>query len=159
MMAGERSSLESWLEMYRATLLVKVGGLSAEQLCTASVPPSNLSLLGLVRHLTEVEQYWFGVVVAGETLPSLYCEDDPDGDFRAVDPAHAFDDLSRYEAELAISRSRASLVADLDSALAGLRRNQQVNLRWVYVHLIEEYARHLGHADLLRETLDGQTGY
>lgn len=158
MMAGERTMLESWLELYRTTLLVKVGGLSAEQLCAASVPPSNLSLLGLTRHLTEVEQYWFGAVVTGETLPSLYCQDDRDGDFTAVDPARAFDDLSRYEAELETSRNRAAQVADLDSALPGLRRGLPVNLRWVYVHMIEEYARHNGHADLLRESVDGQTG-
>jgi Protein of unknown function (DUF664) len=80
-----------------------------------------------------------------EKWPSLYCEEDPDGDFRAVHPAHApFDDLSRYEAELAMRRSRAALVADLDSALAGRRRGQQVNLRWVHLLMIEEYARHLG---------------
>ncbi len=159
LMAGERESLESWLEMYRMTLPLKVGGLTPEQLCRASVPPSNLSLLGLVRHLTEVERYWFGSVVAGRALPSIYCEDDRDGDFNAVDPVLALTDLIRYDEELATSRTLAAEVPDLDAALPGTRRGQPVNLRWVYVHMIEEYARHLGHADLLREAIDGVTGY
>jgi hypothetical protein len=159
LMAGERESLEAWLEMYRATLPLKVGGLTPAQLCTASVPPSNLTLVGLVRHMTEVEQYWFGTVVSAETLPSLYCEDDHDGDFTLIDPAHALADLVRYDEELATSRARAARVPDLDCALPGTRRGQPVHLRWVYVHMIEEYARHLGHADLLREATDGVTGY
>ena len=159
LMAGERESLEAWLEMYRRTLPLKVGGLTPAQLCTASVPPSNLSLVGLVRHLTEVEGYWFGTVVSGGPLTSLYCEDDRDGDFNDVDPVRALDDLARYHEELATSRSQAAAVPDLDRALAGTRRGQPVNLRWVYVHMIEEYARHMGHADLLREAIDGVTGY
>lgn len=158
LMAGERQSLESWLEMYRSTLPLKVGGLTPQQLCTASVPPSNLTLLGLVRHLTEVEQYWFGTVVSGEDLPSIYSEDDRDGDFTCIDPVRAFDDLARYDEELVTARARAARVPDLDGALPGTRRGQQVNLRWVYTHMIEEYARHLGHADLLRECIDGRTG-
>jgi hypothetical protein len=145
--------------MYRTTLPLKVGGLTPDQLCAASAPPSNLTLLGLVRHLTEVEQYWFGTVVSGQSLPAIYCEDDGDGDFTLIDPAHALDDLARYGNELVASRARAARVADLDAALPGTRRGQQVNLRWVYVHMIEEYARHLGHADLLREAIDGATGY
>lgn len=158
-MAGERESLEAWLEMYRRTLPLKVGGLTPEQLCTASVPPANLTLVGLVRHLTEVEQYWFGEVVSGESLPSIYCEDERDGDFTLIDPATALAELARYDEELVTSRDRAAVVPDLDSALPGTRRGQQVSLRWVYVHMIEEYARHLGHADLLREAIDGVTGY
>lgn len=159
MMADEREALHDWLEMYRHTLPIKLGGLTAEQLCTAAVPPSNLTLLGLVRHLTEVERYWFGAVVAGESLPSVYCATDRDGDFTDVDPAQAFDDLARYDAEIVASRERAAEVADLDAALPGQRNGQPVNLRWVYTHLIEEYARHMGHADLVRESLDGATGY
>jgi Protein of unknown function (DUF664) len=156
-MAGERESLESWLEMYRRTLPLKVGGLTPEQLCTASVPPSNLTLLGLVRHLTKVEQYWFSTVVSGELVPLVY--GDRDGDFNEITPAHAMADLARYDQELVTSRSAAASVADLDRALPGTRHGQELNLRWVYVHMIEEYARHLGHADLLREAIDGVTGY
>jgi hypothetical protein len=159
LMAGERESLEAWLEMYRCTLPLKVGGLTPEQLCTASVPPSNLTLVGLVRHLTEVERHWFGTVVSGGTPPSLYCADDRDGDFNGIDPAQALSDLVRHDEELTTSRLRAARVPALDSALPGTRRGQPVNLRWVYTHMIEEYARHLGHADLLREAIDGATGY
>ena len=159
MLAAERQSLEAWLELYRKTLPLKVGGMNPEQLCTAAVPPSNLTLIGLVRHMTEVEQYWFSTVVAGETTPSIYCQDDRDGDFTLIDPAHALADLVRYDEELVAARTRAARVPDLDGALPGTRRGQPVNLRWVYVHMIEEYARHLGHADLLRESIDGVTGY
>lgn len=159
MMADERTCLEAWLELYRTTVAIKLGALSAEQLCRAPVAPSNLTLLGLVRHLTEVEQYWFGTVAAGLTLPSVYCADDRDGDFTDLDPLTAFDDLARFDEEVVAARSRAGAVRDLDSELPGTRREQPVNLRWVYVHMIEEYARHLGHADLIRESIDGVAGY
>lgn len=158
-LAGERESLESWLDFYRATLPLKVGGLTPQQLCTASVPPSTLTLIGIVRHLTDVERYWFRTVVEGEVVPTLYCEQDHDGDFNDVDPASALDDLERFPVEVMASRARASDVADLDRPLPGLRHGRPVNLRWVHVHMIEEYARHLGHADLIRESLDGATGY
>jgi hypothetical protein len=158
-MAGDRESLESWLEQYRETVPIKVGGLTPEQLCHAAVPPSTLTLLGIVRHLTKVERYWFVNVVAGEDAPILYCVQDVDGDFNDVEPASALDDLGRFDAELVASRARAGAVTDLDAPLRGKRRGQQVNLRWVYVHMVEEYARHLGHADLIRECVDGVTGY
>jgi Protein of unknown function (DUF664) len=159
-MAGERDSLESWLEFYRVTLPIKLAGLTAEQLCVRSVPPSSLSLLGLLRHLTRVEQYWFTEVVTGTPTPRTYRTDvHPDGDLDLTDPAEAAGDLQRYHAEVEQARAHAALVGDLDAALPGLRHGEQVNLRWVYVHMIEEYARHLGHVDLLREMLDGATGY
>lgn len=158
-LAGERESLEGWLEMYRQTLLLKVGGLSAAQLCTASVPPSNLTLLGLVRHLTEVERYWFASVVAGEPRAPLYDTPDREGDFEDLDVADAEEDLARYEVEIASSRARAARVVDLGAPLPGLRRGRETNLRCVYMHMVEEYARHMGHADLVRERLDGVTGY
>jgi hypothetical protein len=158
-MAGERDSLESWLELYRDTLPIKVGGLTARQLCQVAVPPSSLTLAGIVRHMTKVERYWFGNVVAGEDLPALYCEQDEDGDFNDVSEDDALADLDRFDLELATSRTRARAVTDLDAPLPGRRRGQEVNLRWVYVHMVEEYARHLGHADLIRECVDGVTGY
>ncbi len=158
-LAGDRESLESWLEFYRATLPIKVGGLTAEQLCRAAVPPSPLTLLGIVRHLTYVERVWFTNTVAGIDAPPLYCEDDRDGDFNGIAPETAFDDLARFHDELEACRDHARAIADLDAPLPGLRHGQQLNLRWVYVHLIEEYARHLGHADLVRECVDGTTGY
>lgn len=158
-MAGERESLESWLELYRTTLPLKIAGLTPEQLSARSVPPSTLSLLGIVRHLTGVEQYWFTVVVAGLEATALFDESNPDSDFDDARPDTASVDLDRYSAELVVARAHAAQVDDLDVALPGRRRGSEVNLRWVYVHMIEEYARHLGHADLLREAVDGVTGY
>ncbi len=158
-MARDRESLESWLEFYRSTLLLKLGGLTPDQLCLQAVPPSTLTLLGIVRHLTKVERYWFGNVVTGLDQPRLYCETEPDGDFTGGLPEHALADLDRLHAEVATARERASVVTDLDAALPGKRNGKDINLRWILVHMIEEYARHLGHADLLRECIDGRTGY
>lgn len=158
-MAGERESLEAWLELYRNTLPLKVGGLTAEQLCREAVPPSTLTVVGVVRHLSDVERYWFSNVVAGSSQEARYKADDPDADFTGYDEATALADVAAYETELAQVRALAAAVTDLDAPLPGLRRGQQLNLRWVYTHMIEEYARHLGHVDLLREALDGTAGY
>src|SRR3954451_24056508 len=104
----ERAALEAWLEYHRATLLVKCAGLTAEQLATRSVPPSTLSLLGLVRHMTEVERSWFRRRLEREDVPYLYCsEENQDGDFDDVDPARADDDLAAFEAELEAVRAVA----------------------------------------------------
>jgi hypothetical protein len=156
---GDRAALEAWLEFYRETLPIKVGGLTPEQLCHRSVPPSTLSLIGIVRHLTEVEMYWFGTVATGHQEVPPYSANDPDGDFNDVTEETALADLERYRTEVAAARQRGSAIADLDQPLPGLRRGEQVNLRWIYLHMIEEYARHLGHADLVRECVDGVTGY
>jgi len=153
---GERAMLEAWLDYHRATLIRKCGGLTADELRRRAAPPSDLSLLGLVRHLAEVERNWFRRVLAGEDAPPLYYSDaDPDGDIHvgeAVDVGACFQAL-RDEWE----RAR-QLVAQRSLDDAGTRRGQPVSLRWIFVHLIEEYARHNGHADLLREAIDGQTG-
>ena len=152
----ERTLLEAWLDFHRATLLWKCSGLDAEQLRRRSVPPSTMSLLGLVRHLTEVERNWFARVLAGEDAPALYySDDDPDGDFDGVDGADAEADLAQFRAQVETSRATAGRYG-LDDA--GTRRGQPVSLRWIYGHMIEEYARHNGHADLLREAIDGATG-
>jgi len=155
----DRAALEAWLELYRQTLPLKVGGLTAEQLCRRSVPPSELSLIGVVRHLSKVERYWFGNIAAGVEHTFLYCESDPDGDFQGIDPATALGDLHRHAGEVATARSNAAKIAELDHPLPGRRHGEPVNLRWVFLHMIEEYARHLGHVDLLREAIDGSTGY
>jgi uncharacterized protein DUF664 len=153
----ERAMLQGWLDWHRQTLAGKCAGLTPDQLKTASTPPSNLTLLGLVRHLTEVERAWFTLRAAGDTAAGLvYCSDDnPDGDFDDVATADPEADFAAYHAELAAA----------DRAVAGLpldheftHRAKQFSLRWVYLHMIEEYARHNGHADLLRERLDGATG-
>jgi uncharacterized damage-inducible protein DinB len=154
--ADERTMLESWLDFHRATLLWKCAGLSAAQLRQRSVEPSSMSLLGLVRHMTEVERNWFRrVIAAAAAEPLYYSRDNPDGDFDDVDTADADADLSAYRAEVDACRQLAAAY-DLDAT--GLRRGRPVSLRWVYLHMIEEYARHNGHADLLRERIDGLTG-
>jgi len=156
--AAERTMLEAWLDFHRATLLGKSAGLSAEQLRTRSVPPSTMSLHGLVRHLTEVERHWFRRYLGGEDPAPLYCSDaEPDGDFDLVEDADAAVDLDTYAAEVRASRALAA-DRDLDEIVPRPRRGQPLSLRWIYVHLIEEYARHNGHADLLRERIDGAVG-
>ena len=150
--------LDAWLEFHRATLLQKCAGLTAEQLKTRSVEPSTLSLLGLVRHMAEVERWWFRRNFAGEPISDLYCtEEHEDGDFDLVDEADAATDLARFAEECELARGT---VADrgLDETFVHPRRGTEMNLRWVYVHMIEEYARHNGHADLLRERIDGRCG-
>lgn len=159
LLATDRSALEEWLEFYRDTLLRKVSGLTAQQLCLRSVPPSSMSLGGLVRHLTMVEQVWFANTAAGASEPLHYQGSGYGGDFERVDAATVLDELAFYRAEVDRMRGIAAGVDDLDTPLPGRRHGKQVNLRWIYLHLIEEYARHLGHADLLRERIDGVTGY
>ena len=154
---GERAALQAWLEFHRATLLHKCAGLTAEQLGRRSVPPSTLSLRGLVRHMTEVERGWFRIHAAGQSLPYLYSSDtNEDGDFDDVAEADAEADYAAHLAELDAARAAvAGLPLDHEFATD---RSPAISLRWVYLHMIEEYARHNGHADLLRERIDGVTG-
>jgi len=152
--------LEGWLDFHRATLRVKCAGLTDEQLRLRSVEPSTLSLLGLIRHMTEVELGWFVRGVGGEEVtPMYYSDDNLDGDFDDVDDADAAADLAAYEA--AVERARgAAAGASLDEVFERTRSTGVVRyqVRWVYLHMIEEYARHNGHADLLRQRIDGATG-
>jgi uncharacterized damage-inducible protein DinB len=155
----ERTLLESFLDYHRATLLLKCEGLTDDQLRTRSVRPSSLSLLGLVRHMAEVERNWFRRILMGEDVPGLFWTDEePDGEFDLVDDADVAADLATYREELGVCRAIANRHADLDAIGANLRRGHEVSLRWMFVHMIEEYARHNGHADLLRERIDGVTG-
>ena len=154
--ASERAMYQSWLDFHRGTLLWKCAALGADQLKTAPVSPSNLSLLGLVRHMAEVERAWFRIRAAGQGLDALYCsQQDPDAEFDNVAGADADADLATYKAECAAA-DEAVRAKSLDDTFS--HRKNQISLRWVYVHMIEEYARHNGHADLLRERLDGVTG-
>jgi hypothetical protein len=157
--ASERESLEAWLEFHRATLLMKCEGLTPDQLVLASCPPSALSLLGLVRHMTEVEG-WFHSFDGGPDVEF------PDGeDMWQGAPEHADRDLASYGQS--IERARAAVAGlNLDETI-GLehwvaddqpREIRPTSLRWVYQHMIEEYARHNGHADLIRERIDGVVG-
>ncbi len=161
MTGAERAVLDHWLDLYRDTTLLKIAGLDAWQLTRRAIPPSTLSLIGVVRHLTEVEAYWLRVVLLDEQdVPDYYCTPvSQEGDFNDVDPVTAAADVAGYQAELLTTRANASAWTDLDVPVRGLRKGKQVNLRWILTHLVEEYARHLGHMDLLREAIDGRTGY
>jgi uncharacterized damage-inducible protein DinB len=153
----EEATLRGLLEWQRATLLWKCRGLSATELTVRSVPPSTLSLLGLIRHLSDAERAWFRRYFRGEQIPEVYARRDA--------PNAAFDDAEASQAEADVSR----LMAEWDSsrnAVAGASLEDRfvheqfgaMSLRWVYNHMIAEYARHIGHADLLRELIDGSTG-
>jgi hypothetical protein len=153
---GERESLDAWVDFHRATLLMKCAGLEPEQLAERPCPPSNLSLLGLVRHLTEVEPWFhdFDGQPPGEWYST---KDDAEGAFESVDAPRADDDLAAYLAS--IDRARAAVAEKgLDDISPEPDEGQPVSLRWIYHHMIEEYARHNGHADLIRERIDGATG-
>lgn len=157
--ADERSTLESWLDFYRATLAIKCDGLTEEQLRTASVPPSPLTLFGLLQHMAEVERNWFRRVLVGDQAPPIY---DPDADPNGPDGGF---DLTE---DLRVDTARRTWQEEIDHARANCadRRLGQtspflgghVTLRWIYTHMIGEYARHSGHADLIRERIDGATG-
>jgi uncharacterized damage-inducible protein DinB len=159
--ADERTMLDAWLDFHRATLIAKCEGLSEDQLRTRSVPPSSMSLIGLVRHLADVERNWFRRALAGEDIePLYYSRANPDGEFDDVDTADVVVDLAQYRAEVEEARRAAAQYSDLDQAGTGFRdgHHTPMSLRWIYVHMIEEYARHNGHADFLRERIDGVTG-
>jgi uncharacterized damage-inducible protein DinB len=122
------------------------------------VPPSNLSLLGLVRHMAEVERAWFRRRFGGEPVGYLYCsEASPDADLDDVAAATAEADFAAFTSEVELARA-ATAGRSLDETFVHSRRQVEMNLRWVYGHMIEEYARHNGHADLIRERIDGATG-
>jgi uncharacterized damage-inducible protein DinB len=152
----ERELLDAWLEYHRATLRWKCEGLTDEQLKLRSVPPSTMSLLGLVRHMADVERNWFRRVLDGQVAPGLFWSDDnEEGEFDDVDDADVASNWATYDAEVAEAQR---IVAPLQLDDNGVRHGKPCSVRWVYTHMIEEYARHNGHADLLRECIDGQTG-
>jgi hypothetical protein len=155
---GERELLETFLDYYRGTLLVKCAGLDEEQLRTRACEPSTLTLLGLVRHMTNVEQNWFQWRFLGRDVDFVYAgERDRDREFNDLDSVSS--DHVERDFLAVCEQSRAIGGAhDLDQFERRSNDEWRVNLRWIYVHLIEEYARHCGHADLLRERLDGATG-
>jgi uncharacterized damage-inducible protein DinB len=158
----ERAMLEGFLRWQRDTLQLKCSGLDASDLARRSVEPSTLSLLGLVRHLSDVERGWFRRVMAGEDAPPRFSsETDPDGDFdgAAPDPALVAEAWDTWRTEVAFSERFVADAPDLD--ITGKIPDPirgPMSLRWVLIHMIEEYARHLGQADLLRERIDGSVG-
>jgi hypothetical protein len=158
LVCDERTALSVWLDYERATLALKCAGLSGAQLAQRSVPTSGLTLLGIARHMLEVEWWWFEHVFAGGTMPApIDSARDPDADFHDLVPEQAPADLAAWESQCAHSRA---IVAGADSfdVLSRSPDRRPRDLRWVMVHMIEEYARHNGHADLLREAIDGAVG-
>jgi uncharacterized damage-inducible protein DinB len=159
-LGGERDTLVEYLRCQRLTLDVKCGGLDAEQMARRSCEPSTMSLLGLVRHMAEVERAWFRRVLNAEDAPPLYwTEDDRDGDWdgAVADPALVDDAWRSWRDEVANAEAFVANAPDFD--VVGTHRVWgEISLREVLVHMIEEYARHNGHADLLRERIDGRIG-
>ena len=156
----ERTMLEAWLDYERATLALKCDGLTDDQLKIRAVPPSTMSLLGLVRHMADVESYWFRHVLSTETDTRIYWDDDnPDGDFDDIETADVANDFATWRAECDNARAVAGrMTLDECGERTKAEQVERVSLRWVLVHMIEEYARHNGHADLLRQCIDGVTG-
>jgi uncharacterized damage-inducible protein DinB len=155
---GEREQLEAWLDYHRKTLLAKCTGLTGEQLATASVPPSNLTLIGLVRHMAEVERSWFRTRFRGEQTGTIWItEEQPDGEFENANAASAEEDYATFLQEVELARA-AIADRDLDDTYHNRHFDAPMDLRWIVTHMIEEYARHNGHADLIRERIDGTTG-
>ncbi|MBF6520019.1 DinB family protein [Nocardia farcinica] len=157
---GERELLQGWLDRHRRTLLWKCAGLDAAALRRRAVPPSRMSLLGLVRHMSEVERGWFRLAAAETDLDYLYCsEANPSGDFEDIDDADPRTAFATYHAEVAAAdAAMAPLPLDHTFVFPRGGTGTRYTVRWVYLHMIEEYARHNGHADLLRERIDGRTG-
>jgi Protein of unknown function (DUF664) len=152
--AHERQRLDGWLDFQRATLLHKCAGLTGEQLAMRPVPSSALSLLGLVRHAAANERVWFRIRLGGADIPDLYSDDT--AEFDAAEPVHAAADFAAYRTEVEQAR-RVVAGRSLDETFGD--ETHTVDVRWLYAHMIGEYARHNGHADLIRELIDGVTGY
>jgi uncharacterized damage-inducible protein DinB len=157
-LAGERATLTGFLDFQRATLEWKCSGLTGEQLARRSVAPSAMSLLGLVRHLTDVERHWFRRVVGGADAAPLHWHDSGDTDWAGAEPSGAAAAWAAWRAEVEHARALVAAAPSLDVAVGPLRGRGPWSLRWVLVHMVEEYARHNGHADLLRERIDGAVG-
>ena len=154
----ERATLRAFLDYHRATLAMKCDGLGDDDLRRLSMPPSTLTLLGLVRHMAEVERTWFRRVINGEDVPLVWSAD---GDYQvAYDASTATraEAFAAWEAEVGHSRRIEREAASLDVTGHNARWGGDVSLRLVMLHLIHEYARHNGHADLLREGVDGTVG-
>ncbi len=154
----ELTTLTEYVDWFRATLLTKVEGLTDEQARLRSVPPSTLCLMGLVRHMADVERTWFRRRFAGEAIgPQFYSDDDPDGDMNPRPADTLADALRALDHEISAAR-RITATSRLDDVGVQLVRGEPISMRWILVHMIEEYGRHCGHADLLRESIDGRTG-
>jgi hypothetical protein len=165
-LGDERSTLAESLRCQRLTLELKCSGLDAEAMARRAIEPSTLSLLGLVRHLAEMERATFRVLMAGQDVPRLFCSGtDPDGDFDGAVPdpcvVAAAWDAWRAEADFATRFVAGAPSLDItgdDPLNQHGGGGRPMSLREVLVGMIEEYARHMGHADILRERIDGRVG-
>ena len=159
---GELATIRDYLSNYRLTLGMKCEGLTAEQLATRSVPPSTMSLLGLVRHMARVEHNWFQRSLQGhrEQAKLYWTEENEDIDFdgAVADPAVVDDAFASWKAQIAAADEWLDGPVDLGAMVQVPRGDDQASVRDILIHMIEEYARHCGHADLLRECIDGRTG-
>ncbi|HEX5405839.1 MAG TPA: DinB family protein [Pseudonocardiaceae bacterium] len=154
----ERSTLIAFLDWHRATFELKCSGVAEDRLSDKSIEPSNLSMHGILRHLTGCERWWFGMQFAGEDLPMLYySDDDPDQDFDSLDGDFG-EALAAWRAECDRSRTIVAGVSTLEQTGTRFRDGAAFSLRYLLVQMIAEYARHNGHADLLRERIDGAAG-
>lgn len=156
--ADERATLIGFLDWHRETLVHKCAGLSAYDLRRQAASPSSLSLLGLVRHLAEVERFWFRRVLAAEDIGLIYSSS---GDFQAAYDATAADAETAFanlKSEVDLARLIERDIPNLEVTGRHPRVGEDMSLRWILVHMIEEYARHNGHADLIREAIDGTVG-
>jgi hypothetical protein len=155
--ADELSMLRAYLDYYREIFELKCTGMDPARLSERSAAPSSMSLHGLIRHLAGVERWWFAINFGGADLPMLYySDDDPDQDFESLDgdPLIA---LQSWRAECDRSRQIVEAATDLDQ-IGAVERNGSYTLRWLMLRMIAEYAQHVGHADLLREGIDGAIG-
>lgn len=159
LVGDEREILTAFLDWHRETFALKCSGVPADRLSDKGVPPSGLSLHGILRHLAAVERWWFRIQFAGEDVPLLYySDDDPDQDFEDLggDVEEAF---VVWRAECERSGEIVAAARSLDETGVHRASGQPVSLRRILVNMIAEYARHNGHADLLRERIDGATGH
>lgn len=161
---GERDTLARFLRDYRLTLELKCDGLDAAAMAAQSVPPSDLSLLGLVRHLAAVEHFWFRRVLAQQDTPRLYRSADGRNeafDGAVAEPAVVAEAWDTWRGEIAFAEQLVAAQEDLGATISfnnGLGEQDSISVRELLVHMIEEYARHMGHADFLRERIDGRVG-
>jgi uncharacterized damage-inducible protein DinB len=158
----EPTLLRSFLDYQRTVLIRKAEGISDAQ-ARIVIEPSDMSLLGLIRHMAEVERNWFRRRFADQDAPPHYYGDaDPDGDFHPSETATLDDAMATLAVAIDFARTSTASVS-LDTLAARVPATQRIpgwqpNLRWILIHMIEEYARHCGHADLLRQRIDGSVG-
>jgi hypothetical protein len=158
LVADERTTLTSWLDFHRTTLRQKCEGLTDPQMVEASVPPSAMTMLGLVQHMTSVEWWWFEHIFAGGPAPEpIETGDDPEAEWHMLERGRVAAALEEFQRQCAHSRTVVGQATSFDVLSASPERPTR-DLRWVMAHMIEEYARHNGHADLLRECIDGAVG-